>query len=539
MHLYHALFEQSATPLFVMMCDGQACVQGNAAFRRVAGWQTMGSEAALGRCFPLDGASVLDTIRRCDEQQQPCALNVRWGESGRAWQLQLSPVRDGGQRAVYGELSQLMLPFGESLDDLLSQLPGFVYQLHLSLEGAWRYTYVGQRVTELFGATVEEVLADAQTLLANIHPSDRDTVIEGSLQSARSLTPWRSEFRMFRRDGEMLWVEAHDRPRRQPDGSLLWTGYANDITQRKALEAALRSSEQRFRQLVEQANDIIYTLNAEGTLTYVSPNWPRILGHEVEEVLGQNMSFVLHPEDLEACQRYIEKVYCTGEPQGVIEYRVQHANGEWRWHFTNGAPLLDEQGRVMSFLGISHDVTPRREMEQTMLHLAQHDTLTDLPNRSLFFSHLSSAIAQAKRCDTPLALLFIDLDDFKPVNDRFGHGVGDQLLQAVAQRLRQRLRGGDHVGRIGGDEFVAMLGGPVGAEEALRVADQLCQALAVPFTLSVGEVHVSASIGVALLPLHAAEESTLIHCADQAMYQAKAQGRNQAVLYAPVSPGAS
>ena len=94
-------------------------------------------------------------------------------------------------------------------------------------------------------------------------------------------------------------------------------------------------------------------------------------------------------------------------------------------------------------------------------------------------------------------------------------------------------------GALGGDEFVAMLGGPVGAEEALRVADQLCQALAVPFTLSVGEVHVSASIGVALLPLHAAEESTLIHCADQAMYQAKAQGRNQAVLYAPVSPGAS
>lgn len=401
-----------------------------------------------------------------------------------------------------------MLPFGESLDDLLSQLPGFVYQLHLSQEGAWRYTYVGQRVTELFGASVEEVLADAQTLLANIHPSDRDTVIEGSLQSARSLTPWRSEFRMFRLDGEMLWVEAHDHPRRQPDGSLLWTGYANDITQRKALEAALRSSEQRFRQLVEQ-------------------------------VLGQNMSFVLHPEDLEACQRYIEKVYCTGEPQGVIEYRVQHANGEWRWHFTNGAPLLDDQGRVTSFLGISHDVTPRREMEQKMLHLAQHDTLTDLPNRSLFFSHLSSAISQAKRSDIPLALLFIDLDDFKPVNDRFGHGVGDQLLQAVAQRLLQRLRGGDRVGRIGGDEFVAMLGGPVGAEEALRVADQLCQALAVPFTLSVGEVHVSASIGVALLPLHAAEESTLIHCADQAMYQAKAQGRNQAMLYAPASSDAS
>ncbi|XQU08911.1 diguanylate cyclase [Halomonas sp. LY9] len=444
-------------------------------------------------------------------------------------------MNEGEYRAVCGSLFQQALPFGEPLDALLSQLPGFIYQLHYSLEGAWRYTYVGQRVVELFGIRVDEALDDAQALLANIHPGDRDAVIDSSLESAQTLMPWKHEFRMFHRNGNMLWVEAIDHPRHEPDGSIVWTGYANDITQRKALESALKSSEQRFRQLVEQANDIIYTLSADGTLTYISPNWPRILGHEVHEVLGRNMSFVLHPEDLEACRRYIAKVYHTAEPQGLIEYRVQHANGEWRWHFTNGAPLVDEQGNVTSFLGISHDITPRREMEQRVLHLAQHDTLTDLPNRAMFFGELGRALVKALREGGQLAMLFIDLDHFKPVNDRWGHGVGDQLLTEAAQRMRLRLRGTDMVGRIGGDEFVALLGGPVTEDTAWVVANQLCQALAEPFMLSVGEVRVSASIGVALFPLHACDEATLIHCADQAMYQAKAEGRNRAVLYSPLA----
>ena len=536
MQPYRALFEQSVTPLFVVdrSASGSMNVHANAAFRRVAGWAADNSETALLRCFPLDASNVWAAIQTCDAQQAPYALTVSWGESARHWHLQLSPVVEGSYRAVHGTLLQGALPFSESLDTLLSQLPGFIYQLHYSVEGKWRYAYVGKRVVELFGVSVEEALADAQTLLNSIHPDDREAVFESSSESARTLMPWQQEFRIFHRSGKMLWIEAIDRPRREPDGSVLWTGYANDITQRKALETALKSSEQRFRQLVEQANDIIYTLSAEGTLTYVSPNWPRILGHPVAEIWGRNISQLLHPDDLEACRRYIAQVYHTGQPQGVIEYRVQHANGEWRWHFTNGAPLLDEQGNVTSFLGISHDITPRREMEQKVLHLAQHDSLTDLPNRAIFFSQLSDALVKSQRQGDSLALLFIDLDNFKPVNDRWGHAVGDQLLREVAQRMRLRLRGTDMVGRIGGDEFVALLGGPVRDDEALAVANQLCQALAEPFALSVGEVGVSASIGVALFPLHAQEEAALIHCADQAMYQAKAEGRHRAVLYSPI-----
>nr|WP_289072959.1 sensor domain-containing diguanylate cyclase [uncultured Halomonas sp.] len=535
MHPYRALFEQSSTPLFMVERSAHEAmnVYANAAFRHAVGWVDDNSDMALASCFPLDVNNVLAAVYACDQQQTVQELMVTWADASRRWQLQLSPVVEGEYRAVYGALHELVLPFGESLDALLSQLPGFIYQLHYSLSGHWRYTYVGQRVEEMFGVSVEEALADAQTLLANIHPGDRDTVIASSLESARTLTPGKQEFRMFHRHGEMLWVEASDQPRREPDGSVLWTGYANDITQRKALEAALKSSEQRFRQLVEQANDIIYTLDADGMLTYISPNWPRILGHEVNEVLGRHMSFVLHPEDLEACRRYIENVFVTAEPQGLIEYRVQHANGEWRWHFTNGAPLLDEQGNVISFMGISHDITPRHEMEQRVLHLAQHDTLTDLPNRAMFFGELTKAL----RSGGQLAFLFIDLDNFKPVNDRWGHAVGDQLLKAAAQRMRARLRGTDMVGRIGGDEFVALLGGSVMKEDALAVAHQLCSGLAEPFALLVGEVCVSASIGVALFPLHAKDEATLIHCADQAMYRAKAEGRNRAILYSACESG--
>lgn len=534
---HHALFEQSVTPFFVVerSMPRSSNVHGNKAFRRVVGWLSEESETALGRCFALDHATVMAAIDACDEQQEPQWLNVSWGKSSRGWQLQLSPVVEGDYRAVQGALFQASLPFGESLDELLKQLPGFVYQLRYSSDDTWCYSYVGERVEELFGVSVADALADAQTLLANIHPSDRDAVIESSLESARTQRPWQYEFRMFHRNGNMIWVEANDRPHRQPDGSVIWTGYANDITQRKVLEAALKASEQRFRQLVEQANDIIYTLNAAGDLTYVSPNWPRILGHRVEEVLGRNMSFVLHPEDLDACRHYIANVFHTAEPQGMIEYRVQHANGEWRWHFTNGAPVLDEQGQVTSFLGISHDITPRREMEERVRRLAQQDSLTQLPNRAQFFAHLADALEGCERENRQLALLFIDLDNFKPVNDQMGHAVGDQLLVQVAQRMRHRLRVDDLVGRIGGDEFVAMLSGPIMASEALGVASQLCDSLAEPYLLDGCQVIISASIGVAVYPLHASEEAALVHCADQAMYVAKANGRNQAVLYSATS----
>ncbi|WP_301584859.1 sensor domain-containing diguanylate cyclase [Halomonas alkaliantarctica] len=530
---HHALFEQSVTPLFVversMHCSSN--VQGNAAFRRVAGWVSEESESALWRCFPFEYEKVMAAINACDTQQVPQYVNVSWGESSCGWQLQLSPVMLGDYRAVHGALLQASLPFGESLDAFLKQLPGFVYQLHYSLEGAWHYSYVSESVEEFFGVSVMEVLADAQTLLDSIHPNDKESVIASSLESARTLRPWQHEFRMFHRNGQIIWVEANDRPHRQQDGSVVWTGYANDITQRKSLETALTSSEQRFRQLVEQANDIIYTLNAAGELTYVSPNWPRILGHRVEEVLGRNINFVLHPEDLEACRHYISKVFQTAKPQGIIEYRVQHISGEWRWHFTNGAPVLDEQGHVTSFLGISHDITPRREMEEQVRRLAQQDSLTQLPNRAQFFAHLAESLQMCEQEGRQLALLFIDLDNFKPVNDRLGHAIGDQLLVQVAQRMKHRLREGDVVGRIGGDEFVAMLSGPLMASEAIGVANQLCNSLAEPFLLAGHRVSISASIGVAMYPLHASEEAALVHRADEAMYMAKAKGRNQAVLY--------
>jgi diguanylate cyclase (GGDEF)-like protein len=172
-----------------------------------------------------------------------------------------------------------------------------------------------------------------------------------------------------------------------------------------------------------------------------------------------------------------------------------------------------------------------------MAHMAQHDTLTGLPNRALFDDRLIQAIVQANRNRGRLALLYVDLDHFKPVNDTLGHAVGDVLLKAVAQRMHDSVRASDTVARIGGDEFVVLLPAVQGADDALAVAEKIRCALNQSFEVVAGKmVHISSSTGVAIYPDHGQDEITLSKNADMAMYRSKQQGRNQVVLFAPLAP---
>ncbi|HPB74329.1 MAG TPA: GGDEF domain-containing protein, partial [Chromatiaceae bacterium] len=181
------------------------------------------------------------------------------------------------------------------------------------------------------------------------------------------------------------------------------------------------------------------------------------------------------------------------------------------------------------------NVTDRIQTQKRLIHMASHDVLTDLPNRSLFCERVDQALALAKRHATKLAVLFIDLDWFKPVNDTWGHQVGDLLLQAVAERMRQRVRAADTLGRLGGDEFVVLLSDLASTECAMRVAEDLRLALARPFVIEGHELAISASIGMALYPEHGATVDELASHADAAMYRAKEDGRDRLHVFA--TPG--
>ena len=287
-------------------------------------------------------------------------------------------------------------------------------------------------------------------------------------------------------------------------------------------------------QAIEQSPTSIVITDVTGAIEYVNPYFSVLTGYSRDEVLGHNPRVLksgLTPPEVHAdlWAHLIRGEAWTGE---LINRRH---SGEVFWEEAHIAPVRDERGAITHYVAIKLNVTDRIQTQKRLIHMASHDVLTDLPNRSLFCERVDQALALAKRHATKLAVLFIDLDWFKPVNDTWGHQVGDLLLQAVAERMRQRVRAADTLGRLGGDEFVVLLSDLASTECAMRVAEDLRLALARPFVVEGHELAISASIGMALYPEHGATVDELASHADAAMYRAKEDGRDRLHVFA--TPG--
>ncbi len=288
------------------------------------------------------------------------------------------------------------------------------------------------------------------------------------------------------------------------------------------LNEALRHSEERFRALVEHASDLVSIVDADGVLRYVSPSHQTVLGYAPGQLEGTRIFALVHPDERDKAIDMFAN-HRQGAPAGAPgEFCIRHADGSWRTLEIAGNNRLDDPA-VGGIILNSHDVTLRKRIEETLQHQAHHDPLTDLPNRILFHQQLGQALRGAPREQEPLALLVMDLDRFKEINDTLGHHYGDLLLQQVGDRVRGALRSSDTVARMGGDEFGLLLPG-ADAAGALSVAATVRAALDAPFMVEKQTLTVKASIGVALAPAHGADAATLLRRADVAMYLAKRSG---------------
>ncbi len=304
---------------------------------------------------------------------------------------------------------------------------------------------------------------------------------------------------------------------------------ANRALQRS--NESLHRSEQKFRSFVETASDIIYTLDMSGRFQYISPAGEAVFGHSPGIWIGRNFTELIHPEDLTAFKAFFQRVLDERNRQTGVEYRIRHADGAWRWHTSNATPLLNQNNQLIGMLGIGRDISKRKANEARIFHLAHFDPLTDLPNRSLFSDRLQHALQLAQRNQERVALMCVDLDRFKPINDTWGHAVGDEVLKLVAQRMVGCVRASDTVGRTGGDEFIVLLPEAHNSDEILRVAEKIRQALEEDFIVGELRLSISACIGVAIYPEHGDDPTTLARSADQAMYVAKESGRNKVCVY--------
>ena len=403
--------------------------------------------------------------------------------------------------------------------------------------GSWELDLVSGRlawsdeVYRIFEIEPENFEASYEAFLNTVHPDDRDLVNQAYTDSLANHKSYDMDHRLLFADGRVKYVHEHCETQFDAEGRALRSvGTVQDITNRKQDEIVLRESESRLRFIL--ANSPIATRithAASGQVVFANQRYAELIDSIPEKVIGTDPAPYYANQ-----QEYAEITAELGQGKRITNRLVELLIPDGKsvkWVLASYVPL-EYQGEE-AILGWFYDITDRKQMEEQVQHLAYHDILTGLPNRMLFSDRLQQALVTARRDHAQLALMFVDLDRFKHVNDTLGHNIGDLLLKEVAQRLRQCLRESDTVARIGGDEFIVMLPVLKGEQDASQVAEKIRRALEQAFGIAGHDLQISSSIGIAIYPQHGNEEKELIRNADVAMYYAKTGGRNNVKLYRP------
>jgi diguanylate cyclase (GGDEF)-like protein/PAS domain S-box-containing protein len=307
-----------------------------------------------------------------------------------------------------------------------------------------------------------------------------------------------------------------------------------EITERQRVEDALRESEERYSLAVRAANDGLWDWNLKKSQIYFSPRWKHMLGYSDQEISDNPNEWFnrVHPDDITQLRTNISAHLKGLSAHFECEYRIQHSNGSYRWMLSRGMAVIGDDKTAQRLAGSQTDITLRKQAEIKLLHDAFHDSLTEMPNRSLFIDRLKHVIERNKRDSSRIyAVLFLDLDRFKDVNDSLGHLTGDQLLVATAHLLQSILRPMDTVARLGGDEFVILLEEIKDVSDVTRVADRIQRKLMAATLLPNHTIFMSASMGIVLSTTGYDRPEDILRDADTAMYQAKENGRSRYEIF--------
>ena len=486
-------------------------------------------------------------VERVDEE-----VRLGNGATRRVYDLKFSPLQDGsGQPA--GALMLLrditeQKRTEEALKESEERFRSLVQNasdLITLVDATGTITYESPSKERILGYGPQELVG--RPALEHVHPDDLEQVsVEfiNVLSTPGYLSEEPAEFWYRHADGTWRYLEALAANLLDDPGVRSVVITSRDVTERKQAEEALKDSEERFRSLVQNASDMVSILNPDGTIRYISPSVEWVLGYRPEERVGLDVfGDETHPDDIERARGdFVKGLERPGSTSPSMGFRVRHKDGSWRHLEATAANRLDHPA-VGGIVVNARDVTERKAYEERLRHQALHDKLTGLPNRALFLDRLSYVLTRQRDRDGEsagkvVAVLFLDLDNFKYVNDSLGHEVGDRLLVEVARRLEGALRPSDTAARIGGDEFCILLAGVEEEAEAIRVARRIADVLEAPFALGGREAFVTASVGVALSgpngtsPENAAD---LLKRADLAMYESKNGGKACHSVFDPES----
>jgi len=390
-----------------------------------------------------------------------------------------------------------------------------------------REVFANSAYADMLGYTVKELLALSPKQVRNlVHPDDQE-IAWGHYQNGieGKPAPPHYQFRIIRKDGSVRWVETFP-SRIEYQGRPALQVAMIDITERKLAEATLKNSEERYRTLVESSTDAILMLDRERNAVTCNQAFLDLFGYQKNEVEGQSIRIV-HPSE-ESFRAYGKATYPLVERVGSLreEWDLMRKDGTIFSAEIVTSPIRSLDGTTTGYICIIRDITERKRAEEELAYMATHDSLTGLPNRTLFTDRLTMTLTQARRSKKNLAVMLLDLDYFKDVNDTLGHNMGDHLLRAVGNRLSGLLRKGDTIARIGGDEFLLLLPELLKIEYATALAQKILLTFREPFVFNDHQLHITTSIGIAIFPGDGDTADTLMKSADIAMYRAKNKGRD-------------
>ena len=422
---------------------------------------------------------------------------------------------------------------GIALRVLREHLDGFIYRGHGDIE--WSFDYLSAGCRSLTGFDPEDLLYNHRLSFESlIHPDDCYHVREQRAAAIKDGHNYDIQYRIHGADGTLRWVSErgarvldsqHEDPA-QLEGVIL------DITARKLADLAACESERRYRGLFDHAIEGIFRTTTDGRYLAANRALARIYGFDSTEDLVQSLRDIRRQLYVDPMRReeFMRLIRARGSITG-FESQVFRRDGSVIWISENARAVSDAEDNALYYEGTVEDVTDRKLYEARLERQANYDTLTGLANRALFHDRLSQSILTAERGGGAPAVIFIDLDRFKFINDSLGHQIGDELLCAVAERLRASVRDCDTVARLGGDEFVVLVNGHAGAPSVRTLAERLIAQITTPLVIEHGSVNVTCSVGVALYPADGENAAVLLKHADSAMYCAKEFGRNECQFF--------
>ncbi|MGE5466025.1 MAG: putative bifunctional diguanylate cyclase/phosphodiesterase [Ignavibacteria bacterium] len=412
------------------------------------------------------------------------------------------------------------------LDTLVNNLDGMAYRCRN--DAHWTMLFVSHGCRALTGYAPEDVIDNARVSWESLTFADDRMRVRAEIGPALSAGQrFRLEYRIVAADGAVKWVLERGIGVPDEGGELVIEGFIEDITERHRTLEALENAELRYRHIFEHASEGIFQTTADGQYLAANQALATLYGYDTPDDLIAGLSDIEHqlyvdPERREQFRRLME---VRGEVKD-FESEVYRRDGSRIWITENAHSVRDAKGEFICYEGTVEDVTERRSYQERLERQANHDLLTGLPNRNLLLDRLEQAIARAARLSYYVVVVFIDLDNFKFINDSLGHVAGDELLKEIGRRLCGCLRNSDTVARLGGDEFVLVLNDHFLVESVISLLERVLEEIGRPVTLAGRDFQIGASLGVALYPQDGVDGQQLLKHADIAMYAAKDRGRN-------------